>query len=136
MKGYCSALRKMVEMSDVQTVQMPDLSFIHKGKFVDEKGKVHTIMRMVFAHETIVTEAGYHCPQKVFIGDKTPKKIASDPIGQKLVISGQMIDTVKADGSLKTVEEVKTEVTQNEKLVQKDPVADSVGVVGDATIKG
>jgi hypothetical protein len=128
MKGYCAELKQMVEMSDVQTIQLPNLDYIHKGKYIDPAGKVHTITRAVMDNEIIRTGSGNHYPKEVFIGNSTPKKIINNPAGQRLIVAGQVFETSRPDGTIKTVEEVKTEVLKNESLFKNDAAVGGVDV--------
>lgn len=114
MMGYSVKHKRMVKMTDIQTIKMPDLSFLHRGKFTDKKG-THIICRRVYPTETIITDSGHHYPREVFVGPATPPKIYRDPVGQKIVIKEKHIETVKEDGSLKQKEELIEEVKENVK---------------------
>lgn len=127
MKGFCVQLKRMVEMSEIETIRMPDLSFIHRGKFTDKSGVTHTVIRRVYPHETIMTDSGHHYPREVHIGASTPAKIYRDPVGQKIVIEDKHIETAKEDGSLKSHDELMEEVKAN----VKDIIEKGAGGAGD-----
>jgi len=116
--GYCVALKRMVEMAEVETIQLPDLSFVHRGKFTDDKGKVHVIHRKVYPQEIIIDHTGHHFPNEVHVGQKTPEKIFQEPVGQLIIVDGKNIKTVHADGKLKTREELEAEVKRDEKVTK------------------
>lgn len=108
MIGYCQDLGINVEMENVQTIQMPDLSFVQEGTFT-KRGKVYKVFRVVNSDEILVTTSGKFFPKEVYVGPRTPKNLLKEKRGQDLIEKGKRIRLGAREG-LKSLREKIREV--------------------------
>lgn len=115
MIGYCQNCKKNVEMEGVETMQLPDLSFIQSGYHIAGRVK-HTIWKKVQDTELIVLDGGRRIPDVVFASRKTPKNIYSISVGQKVVSREKYIKDIKPKKDKKrTLDDVKRKVLHEKK---------------------
>ena len=119
MQGFCQELKMMVGMENVQTVQLPDLSFVHRGVF-KAKGRTYQIFKKVGEADTIVTSEGHHVPREIFVGKKTPTKLFKIEAGQVLIYTKTGRRELKPrSADVKTLESIKLErEKENEKNIK------------------
>lgn len=110
MTGYCQNCRKIVEIDEVSTVRLPNMSFIHRGLCAAAACRGVVFVKIP-DHEIIIDEAGHKCPAEVHAGPATPKKLVSGIFGQKVISKTGVVDTAKdIIKKNKTVSELKKEL--------------------------
>lgn len=98
----------MVEMSNVETIKMPNQSFVHRGICTTPKcGGI--IFVKIYDQDVIIVYDGLKYPKEVFVGEKTPKRLVIDEAGQTIIKKDELIKTTPKDGKIKTVFDVKQE---------------------------
>lgn len=119
MQGFCQELKRMVEMQDVQTVQLPDGSFIHRGRF-KQKGKSFLIFKRVNEAEILVTSEGHYIPKEIIVGRSTPTRLFKIDAGQQFIKDGKRLEKRPVSGKVvileKLIEEGKERNEKNKKL--------------------
>lgn len=108
MNGYCQNCFMIVEMSNVETVKMPNQSFIQRGYCTTPKCD-GVIFVKIYDHELIIVDSGLKYPKEVFVGEKTPKRLVIDEVGQTIFIKDEVIKTIPKDGKITTVFDIKKE---------------------------
>lgn len=78
---YCMNCKDIKETVNLQTMQLPNLSFVHKGSC----SVCGEVVQKKVADRDIVVDSGRHYPKRVFSGDRTPKKIIRSDIGQEII---------------------------------------------------
>lgn len=112
MIGFCQICGTNKEMESLETSQLPSMDFVHKGNCSSCGG---SMMRSVKDNELLVLRNGRRCPEVVFVGKSTLKRLYKHKIGQKIYVEGTFTKTEKAKG-VKTLKEIKKEVRKNEKI--------------------
>lgn len=105
MQGYCQSCGQMVDMENVQTVRLPNLSFIQKGICI-RKDCLGVIFKRIEDHEIIINAAGHKFPKEVYVGPETPKKLFEDN-GQTIFKANEIIRTKLKNDQIKTVKDIK-----------------------------
>lgn len=113
MEGYCQNCFEIVEMINVETVKMPNLSFIHRG-FCSKPKCDGVIFVKIYDQDVILADTGLKYPKEIFVGEKTPKRLLVDEVGQTIIKKDEVIKTTPKDGQIKTVFDIKKE-NENEK---------------------
>lgn len=106
MEGYSLRLKKMVDIAVVQTIQLPDGSFVHRGLFRHEDGVAEVIQRKIYDHDIIVTKEGRYFPRDVFVGNKTPQNIQQLSAGQT-VIKNLVVEEKITEEKVVTLDQLK-----------------------------
>jgi hypothetical protein len=118
--GYCSRCQKIVRLIDIQTIRLPNLNYVHRGRCA-EKGCENLIFKKIYDGDLIIDEVGHRYPKQVFVGESTPKKILNDRRGQKLIYKDKIVETTPESGKIITIEDIKQGVKANEKIKAVDP---------------
>ena len=108
MEGYCQNCFEIVEMINVETVKMPNQSFVHRG-FCSKPKCDGAIFVKIYDHEIILADTGLKYPKDIFVGSRTPKRLLIDEVGQTIIKKGEVIKTTPKDGKTITVFDVKKE---------------------------
>lgn len=108
MNGYCQNCFMIVEMVNVETVKLPNQSFIHRGYCTTPKCD-GIIFVKIYDHEVIIVDNGLKYPKEVFVGEKTPKRLVIDEAGQTIFKKDEVIQTTPKEGKVVTVFDIKNE---------------------------
>ncbi len=108
MEGYCQNCFEIVEMINVETVKMPNQSFIHRG-FCSKPKCDGVIFVKIYDQDVILADTGLKYPKEVFVGVTTPKRLLIDEVGQTIINKDEVIKKPSKDGNIKTVFDVKNE---------------------------
>src|SRR3989338_389747 len=106
MQGYCQSCGQIVDMENVQTVRLPNLSFIQKG-VCSRKDCLGVIFKLIEDHEIIINAAGHKFPREVYVGPETPRKLFEKDNGQTIFKANEIVRTKLNNDQIKTVKEVK-----------------------------
>lgn len=106
--GYCQNCKKIVPMRDVETVQLPNKRFIHRGKCTLPRCN-QIIWKSIRPEHIIINRSGHKTPDRVYVGLRTPDRLKEDPNGQTLIKDGKEIKTEPKDGRIITVREKERE---------------------------
>jgi hypothetical protein len=113
MLGYCQECKINVDVKtgDGQTIKLPNLNYVHKGKCPSCGGPV---FRKVQDKDLIVNASGHRFPKTVFVGPNTPKRLVEDENGQILITNaGQTYQTRVKDGQdIITLEDIKQRIKE------------------------
>jgi len=117
MKGYCIKLGIMVEMKNIETIQMPDLSYIHKGTHTNKR-KTYVIYKKLTERDLIINKRGHKFPKEVYVSKRTPARLTKDFNGQVIIDGKKRTKTTPKDGRIQTVDDVKNKEKKNEKITR------------------
>ena len=108
MNGYCQNCSMIVEMNSVETIKLQNQSFIHRGYCSIPKCD-GVIFVKIYDQEVIIVDSGLKYPKEVFVGEKTPKRLVIDEVGQTIITKDEVIKTTPKDGKITTVFDIKNE---------------------------
>lgn len=113
MQGYCQNCFKMMDVDEVKTLRLPNMSFIQRGVCSTCRG---VIFVKIPDHKIIIDAAGHKSPMEVFVGPGTPKKLINRDIGQRIFEPGGIRES-----------KIKTEIVTVFEVIQKK--------IDEATVK-
>lgn len=115
MTGYCQDCQKTVEMEEVQTIQLPNLDFVHQGICTTEDcgAKIYRFLR---DSEILVSEGGKKYPRFIFaLGRKEFKKRSWIGLDGQTVVLKDSIVRKSAGGVIRTLKSIRKEVQEKGK---------------------
>lgn len=110
MIGYCQDCSKNREMKEVETVQLRNSSYVHKGACVKCEGLMYKSLRDT---DLIVTKSRRFYPKEIYVGKNTPKRILKVDVGQTIIEKNKK--KVLSGKGFETLEELKKKEKENEK---------------------
>lgn len=104
MRGFCQKCTVTKEISGIETIRLPNLSYINKGTCPDCGGPIYV---KLYDKDILISRSGFKAPKEIYVSENTPARIQKIQIGQTLIQADKTVELKPKEGTkIQTVHDV------------------------------